>query len=84
MDERQPSSTRAAGDTDIWIGGGASVLQQFLDAGLLDEIRLHLVPVLLGAGSRLFEHVGPTKVKLETTSVVDSPGVTHLQLWVVR
>ena len=48
----------AAGDKDVALGGGASVAQQYLKAGLLDEMQLHVVPVLLGAGARLFDNLG--------------------------
>jgi dihydrofolate reductase len=63
---------------------GASVPQQCLRAGLLDEIQIHLVPVLLGAGVRLFDHLGSDNIELETIQVVDSPGVTHLRFRVVK
>jgi dihydrofolate reductase len=58
---------------------GASVPQQCLRAGLLDEVQIHLVPVLLGGGVRLFDHLGSDRVELETIRVVDAPGVTHLR-----
>jgi dihydrofolate reductase len=74
----------AAGDKDVSVGGGASVIQQFLTAGLLDEIQIHLVPVLLGGGTRLFDHTGPMGIELECNRVVASPGVTHLRYRVVR
>jgi dihydrofolate reductase len=51
---------------------------------LLDEIQIHLVPVLLGGGVRLFDDPGPHRVELERTRVVESPGVTHLRFRVVR
>jgi dihydrofolate reductase len=68
----------AAGDQDVFIGGGAAVINQYLAAGLVDELELHVVPVLLGGGERLFEGVGP-EIKLEQIRVVDAPGVTHLK-----
>ena len=68
----------AAGDKDVGIGGGANVAQQYLQAGLLDEMHLHIVPVLLGGGTRLFENVAPDAVGLEITRVVESPAVTHV------
>jgi dihydrofolate reductase len=68
----------AAGDKDVGIGGGANVAQQYLQAGLLDEMQLHIVPVLLGGGTRLFENVTPDSVGLEITRVVESPAVTHV------
>jgi dihydrofolate reductase len=63
---------------------GASIPQQCLRAGLLDEIQIHLVPVLLGAGVRLFDHLSTDSIELETLRVVDGPGVTHLRFRVVR
>jgi dihydrofolate reductase len=68
----------AAGGRDVALGGGADVAQQYLRAGLIDEMQIHLVPVLLGDGARLFENVGPADVALESTRVVEAPGVTHL------
>lgn len=73
----------AAGDRDICVMGGAETARQYLDAGLLDELRIHLAPVVLGAGKRLFDHSGPT-VPLETIQVVESPLATHLRFKVVK
>lgn len=68
----------AVGDKNIQLGGGGSVVQQYLQAGLLDELNLHLVPVLLGDGGvRLLDGVAPTE--LELARVVESPYVTHLR-----
>jgi dihydrofolate reductase len=73
----------AAGDKDVSIAGGANTIQQFLEAGLLDELQIHLVPLLLGDGVRLFDGLGD--VTLERTRVVESPtGVTHLRFRVVK
>ena len=68
------------------MGGGANVVQQYLRAGLLDELQLHVVPVLLGDGVRLFEnHISDAPGELERTGVVESPtGVTHLGYRVVK
>ncbi len=72
----------AAGDADVVIAGGASTGRQYLAAGLLDELHLHIVPILLHAGERLLEDVGdPT---LEPVQVVASPVVTHVRYRVVR
>lgn len=68
---------RAAGNKDIAIAGGASTVRQYLAAGLLDELYLHIVPVILGAGERLLENVGDPR--LEPIKVVASPGVTHVK-----
>jgi dihydrofolate reductase len=74
----------AAGGKDVRIAGGANVVQQFLEAGLVDEIQVHLAPVLLGDGVRLFERIGAGPVELEITRVIDSPRITHLRYRVVR
>jgi len=62
--------------------GGANAAQQSLKAGLLDEIDLHLVPVLLGEGIRLF--ISTEHIELEEISVIDAPGVTHLRFRTLR
>ena len=67
----------AAGDRDVAVGS-ASIAQQCIRAGLLDEIHIDLVPLLLGEGVRLFEHLGTGPIALERTQVVAAPGVTHL------
>jgi len=69
---------RAAGHRDVLIAGGASVTRQFLRAGLIDEFRLSLVPILLGGGERLLDNLrGSTS--LEQVEVIEAPGVTHLK-----
>jgi dihydrofolate reductase len=72
----------AAGERNVSVAGGASVAQQALNAGLLDELEIHLVPILLGGGTRLLDGLDP-KIKLERVRVVDSPAVTHLRYRVV-
>ena len=72
----------AAGDKDVTIAGGAAAVQQYLAAGLLDELYLHIVPVVLGAGERLLENVGDPR--LEPIKVVASPTVTHIKYRVVN
>ena len=72
----------AAGEKDVSIAGGARTVQQFLAAGLIDELYLHVVPVILGAGERLLDNVGdPT---LEPIKVIASPAVTHIKYRIVR
>ena len=68
----------AAGGKDVAVLGGADLIRQFAEAGLLEELRLHLAHVLLGDGTRLFERLDPQRVTLERTRVVDAPGVTHV------
>jgi dihydrofolate reductase len=69
-----------AGEKNVAIAGGANVVQQYLKAGLLDEMQIHVAPVLLGGGVRLFEdHVGAQPPEVEATRVIQSPTVTHLK-----
>jgi dihydrofolate reductase len=72
----------AARDRNVTIAGGADIAQQYLAAGLLDELQIHVVPLLLGSGVRLFE-VAP-QAELEQTRVVHSPAVTHLRYRIRR
>jgi dihydrofolate reductase len=74
----------SAGDKDVSVAGGANIIQQYLSAGLLDEIQIHLVPVLLGEGIRLFDQLGAEQIELERTRVIESPGVTHLRFRIVK
>lgn len=74
----------AAGNKDVSVAGGANIIQQYLSAGLLDEIQIHLVPVLLGAGRRLFDQIGTEQIELEGTRVIESPDVMHLKFRVVK
>jgi dihydrofolate reductase len=73
----------AAAGKDVFIGGGADIINQYLAAGLIDEIELHVTPRLLGGGARLFQDVGPD-LKLEQLRAVEAPGVAHLKYRVVR
>ena len=70
----------AAGDEDVLLAGGASIVQQYLKAGLLDELQIHIAPVLLGDGTSLFDRLGIEPLGLEATRVIASPSVTHLRL----
>jgi dihydrofolate reductase len=63
---------------------GASMVQQCLHAGLLDELIISVVPVVLGQGVRLLDHPGPAAVELDLTNVVDAPGVTHLTYRIIK
>jgi dihydrofolate reductase len=69
----------AAGGQDVMLWGGAQVVNEYLAAGLLDELELHVVPVLLGGGARLFDDLGTADVQLEQVRAVAAPGVTHLK-----
>jgi dihydrofolate reductase len=74
----------AAGGKDVALGGGASVAQQYLAAGLIDEMELHVVPLLLGGGARLFDNLAGSDLKLEPVRTIEAPGVTHLKYRVVK
>jgi dihydrofolate reductase len=74
---------QVAGEKDVAVGA-ASIVQQCIRAGLLDEIHIDLVPVLLGEGVRLFDHLGVGPIDLESTEVVEGAGVTHLTFRVVK
>jgi dihydrofolate reductase len=69
----------AAGDRHVSLGGGANAAQQYLAAGLLDEVVVSIVPVLLGGGARLFDNLGEATPKLEQVEAIDAPGVTHIR-----
>jgi dihydrofolate reductase len=71
-------ATQAAGGKDVWLTGGASVIRQYLRAGLLDQIEVSLTPVLLGDGEPLFAGLGGSGIELEQVRAVEAPGVTHL------
>ncbi len=73
----------AAGGHDVALAGGADVAQQYLAAGLLDEVELDVVPLLLHGGTRLFENLAP-EVELEQVRAVEAPGVMHLKYTVMR
>jgi dihydrofolate reductase len=72
----------AAGDKDVALAGGASVVQQYLKADLLDELQIHLAPVLLGSGTSLFDRLGIDATGVEASRVIASPAVTHLRFQV--
>jgi dihydrofolate reductase len=78
IDSALAQARAVAGDKDVGIGGGANVIQQYLAAGLVDELRLHVAPVLLGAGKRLFDNLGDHPIELDRTEVIESPYATHL------
>jgi dihydrofolate reductase len=69
----------AAGGKDVMVWGGADVVNQYLAAGLLDELELHVVPVLLGGGARLLDNLGDAELQLEQVRAVEAPAVTHLK-----
>jgi len=83
IDSAMAQAKAAAGDRDVFIGGGARTINQYLAAGLVDELELHVVPIILGGGARLFAGIG-REVKLELIRALEAPGVTHLKYRVGR
>jgi dihydrofolate reductase len=75
---------QAAGEKDVALGGGASAAQQYFAAGLIDELEIHIVPFLLGGGSRLFDNLNGRKVKLKPIRAIAGPDVTHLKYSVIK
>jgi dihydrofolate reductase len=74
----------AAAEQDVLIAGGPDTIDQAINARLVDELQLHVAPLLLGAGTRLFEGVAPDLPRFEITQVLESPLVTHLRYRVVK
>ncbi len=73
-----------AGEKEVSVMGGAEMAQQYIRAGLLDEIMIHLVPVLFGSGTRLFDHLGSEHIQLETTEVIKTEAAIHLRFRVLK
>jgi len=74
----------AAGEKDVQVAGGGEAVQQYLAAGLVDELQIHVSPVLLGDGVRLLENLDDEPPKLEPVRVLESPAAAHLRYRVVR
>ena len=72
------------GDKFVVIGGGADIAQQYLKAGLVDEIQIHLVSKLLGAGTRFFDNLDNRPTELENIRTIVGNGVTHLRFRVIN
>jgi dihydrofolate reductase len=73
----------AAGDKNVGIWGGANTVTQYLQAGLLDELQIHVIPILLGNGVRLFQDLSPAGIELTKTRSIDTPRATHLRFSVL-
>lgn len=84
IDAALEQAKAAAGDKNVAIFGGAGVFQGYLRAGLVDEIQIHLIPVLLHRGVRLFDQLDGELIKLEKTRAIETPAATHLRLTVPR
>ena len=68
---------QTAGEKNVWIMGGASIIQQYLGAGLINELHLHIAPILLKQGTRLFENIGTESIELIKEAVTETPGALH-------
>ncbi|MDT0304304.1 dihydrofolate reductase family protein [Streptomonospora wellingtoniae] len=84
IESAREKARNAAGDHDVAVMGGAALIQQFLTAGLVDEIGIHLVPVLFGRGLRLFDNLGELNVALEPVDAADTPTAVHLRYRIRR
>jgi dihydrofolate reductase len=84
IDSALAQALAAAGDRAVSIAGGARVVQQFLAAGLVDELQVHVAPALVGRGKRLFEHVGDDLPGLEQVRVLESSNATHIRYRLTR
>lgn len=84
IDSAVERAKAAAGDKDVCVIGGASTIQQCIRAGLLDEIQIDVMPLLLGEGLRLFEHIGAQQIQLEKIEVIESAARIDLRFRVVK
>ncbi|GAB3413010.1 dihydrofolate reductase family protein [Flindersiella endophytica] len=84
LDSALSQARAAAGEKDVRISGGADVVRQCLAAGVVDEFQLHVAPLLLGGGTKLFDGSMPGRTELEIAHVVNSPTVTHVSYRVAR
>jgi dihydrofolate reductase len=73
----------AADDKNVGVWGGANIIREYLRAGLLDEMQIHLIPIL-GDGIRLFEDLGPERIELRRTSSIETPSATHFRFEMVK
>lgn len=83
IEQALTQAKRAAGDKNVQVIGGARTIQQCIASGLCDELRIHLVPLLLDDGIRLLENLDPERIELENESVIPTPDVTHLHVRVL-
>ena len=75
---------KAAGDKHVSVMGGADIGQQYIKTGLVDEVSIHLVPVLFGSGTPMFANLGETHIQLEPGQVTETPEAIHLRLRIIR
>jgi dihydrofolate reductase len=83
LDAALADARAAAGEKDVGVWGGAHIVTQYLQAGLLDELQLHVIPILLGGGVRLFQDLNAAGIELRKTRSIDTPRATHLRFSVL-
>ena len=84
IEQALEQARKAAADKDVTVMGGAQTGQQYLRAGLIDELSIHLVPVLFGAGTRMFEQLGDEHIELEVAQAIKTAAATHLRFRVLK
>ncbi len=84
LEDALEQARAAAGDKTVAVGGGAETARQYIGAGLVDEIGIHLVPVLFGSGTRLFEPLSSDHIELEPIETIETPAATHLRFRVKK
>jgi dihydrofolate reductase len=70
----------AAGDKDVTVMGGAETGRQYIEAGLVDELSIHLIPVLFGSGTRMFEQLGDERLQFEPVNTIQTKAAVHLRM----
>ncbi len=75
---------KAAGDKNVTVMGGAEIGQEYIKAGLVDELSIHLVPVLFGSGTQMFANLGKMHIQLEPTQTIETPEAIHLQFRILK
>ena len=75
---------KAAGEKNVTVMGGADIGQQYIEAGLVDELSIHLVPVLFGSGTPMFANLGEAHIQLEPVQTIETPEAIHLRLRIVK
>jgi dihydrofolate reductase len=73
-----------AGNKNIWVMGGANIIQQYLNAKLVDILQIHIASFFFVKGTRLFEHIDLAKTELRKTGVIDTPGAVHITYEILR
>ena len=84
IEEALKQTKKIAGNKNIWIMGGANIIQQFIRAGLVDELEIHLAHILLGKGTRLFEDGLRSAIDLERIRSVESDAATHIRFGLIK